>query len=770
MRGFAQVVILVLSLVGIIATVYLIQQKTHFLSQAYSGDQMLQMFSNLSNPSLATNQTQAFSFASTTPSQIITGTVSSSSSDNSISNTPFILGNNQSPSSSESYNQNMINGSQFKTSSTQTFATSMSIYLANYDGASPQIQMAIYKDINGSPGSLIWNSGDIISGQKGWITTSVPSIPLTSNTTYWLMFNTHGKSSVAEVNKNEGISWNSGFVKYGTWPQHAGSGNFSRKEYFIYLNLSNQTPLPSSTPTQTPYPTAIPTTEPTSTPTTIPTLPPISNALLGFNGIPTITDTGDLNSLDGGQFMMGNQSGSAISMSIYIKQVDSTNPGVQLGIYTDNYGKPQNLIWHSNTFNVTTGWNSEMITQPVSLAANTPYWLLFNVNGSGTEAGWDSQSGNGWYSGDSNVPFGSWDNSISYNGNTDNQLYAIYVKYSPTNSIPTPTPATITSNSGSSFVNNCNGQFCVNGISKKFVGVNFYGLLGNCGPSANGNYNSVMQTLSQSGIRLIRFWLFQPMGVSSADLQNALDAAKSYGIYLLPTFGNHWSNGCDGSSKDDNWYGGGYMSSYKPYVLSIVQQFKNNPNIFGWMLMNEAEDGTNPANLYNFTQDMSTSIRSIDPNHLITLGTIGRGQGGTTVSSGEYQSIYGLPNIGFLDAHDYDNPNISYPDIPNGDGIASDVQVSKNLGKPMLIGEEGMSPYQPPNIDPNSRSCNGGGYSGSYSQRASYTQNKISQAFSHGVSGYILWMFDLNGGGDGCEFSPGDPLMNVLKSCSIGSC
>ncbi len=759
-----QVLIVVLSLIGITAAVYLVQQKTHFLSQAYSGDQMLQMFSNVTNPSLANSQTKTFNFSSTSPNNVINATSQSIPSSSQNPGSSIVLGNNNSPSTSESYNQNMINGSRFTTNSGQSYAQSISVYLANYDGASPQIQMAIYTDINGSPGRLIWNSSDIIGNHKGWISVSLPSIPLYPNTAYWLMFNTHGKAAIAEVNPGQGISWNSNSVKYGDWPPVLSSGTLSHKEYFIYLSLSPSPNLitPTTNPSATLIPTysATPITSPTSIPTPAPTTPiypTISNLILGFKGTPAVTDTGDLNSLDGGEFTTGSQGGPATSMSIYINQVDSTNPGVQLGIYTDYYGKPQNLLWHSSTFNAIQGWNTVPISQSVNLSANTSYWLLFNVNGAGTEGGWDANSGNGWYSGNSNVSFGTWSNSISYSGNTDSQLYAIYVTYSSTNTSPSPT---ISSNSSqSSFVSNCNGQFCINGVNKKFVGVNFYGLLGNCGPSANSNYDSVMQTLSQAGVTLVRFWLFQPMGRSVSDLQNALDAAQNHGIYLLPVFANQWAD-CDGSQKDDSWYGGGYTANYKPYVLNIVQQFKNNPAVFGWMLMNEAEDGTNPNNLYNFTQDMADSIRQVDQNHLVTLGTIGRGQGGTLVSTGDYANLYNIPNIGFVEAHDYDSFDIAYPDVPSGDGIASDVQVAHDIGKPMLIGEEGMSSTN--------AKCNNGNQA--WSNRPAYTQNKISQAFQHGVSAYILWMFDLNGGGDGCEFSPGDPLMNVLKTCSIGSC
>ena len=46
------------------------------------------------------------------------------------------------------------------------------------------------------------------------------------------------------------------------------------------------------------------------------------------------------------------------------------------------------------------------------------------------------------------------------------------------------------------------------------------------------------------------------------------------------------------------------------------------------------------------------SIKSIDPNHLVSLGTIGSGQCGT--SGDYYKQLHAIPTIDLCEVHDYD--------------------------------------------------------------------------------------------------------------------
>ena len=82
------------------------------------------------------------------------------------------------------------------------------------------------------------------------------------------------------------------------------------------------------------------------------------------------------------------------------------------------------------------------------------------------------------------------------------------------------------------------------------------------------------------------------------------------------------------------------------------------------------------------------SIKSIDPNHLVSLGTIGTGQCGT--SGGQYKDLHAIPTIDLCEYHDYD-PWAAMPgDAFNG--MALRIQQCGELGKPIFVGEVGLRP------------------------------------------------------------------------------
>lgn len=76
MKGFVQIPLLILLLVGTGASVYLIQQKTHFLPQAFSGKEILNLFSD--QPIASDSSTQTFTYQLPTPTPV------------KHSNTPFL--------------------------------------------------------------------------------------------------------------------------------------------------------------------------------------------------------------------------------------------------------------------------------------------------------------------------------------------------------------------------------------------------------------------------------------------------------------------------------------------------------------------------------------------------------------------------------------------------------------------------------------------------------------------------------------------------------
>ncbi len=57
-----------------------------------------------------------------------------------------------------------------------------------------------------------------------------------------------------------------------------------------------------------------------------------------------------------------------------------------------------------------------------------------------------------------------------------------------------------------------------------------------------------------------------------------------------------------------------------------------------------------------WAQDIGGVVRSIDPNHLISLGTLGGGQCGTQVW--QYENVHSIPEIISCEVHDYSHESM----------------------------------------------------------------------------------------------------------------
>ncbi len=225
---------------------------------------------------------------------------------------------------------------------------------------------------------------------------------------------------------------------------------------------------------------------------------------------------------------------------------------------------------------------------------------------------------------------------------------------------------------------------------------------------------------------VLRAWFFQTLatdkGTNARDwtrFDRTIAIAKAKGYKVIPTLTDQWGEcGADVaptySFKTEGWYTGGYNApdpglasrygagwlSYRDWVAEVVARYENEPAILAWQLINEAEvnpggafgacpPGDGPRDvLKTWAEDVSDLVRSIDTNHLISLGTIGGGQCGTQGS--QYQDVHDLPNIDLCEVHDY-SPTQAVPgDQWNGMGVRVDQCAA--LDKPLIVGETGIIP------------------------------------------------------------------------------
>ena len=120
--------------------------------------------------------------------------------------------------------------------------------------------------------------------------------------------------------------------------------------------------------------------------------------------------------------------------------------------------------------------------------------------------------------------------------------------------------------------------------------------------------------------------------------------------------------------------------------------YRDDPNIFGWELMNEAQAVTSRwSERRAWIAEMSAYLKSLDPNHIIAPGDWGYR---TAAERREWLADHQLPNIDYCDVHNYPRDDTdSFVDSPKalGEFIDNRAAAAFSLKKPLMFGEFGMA-------------------------------------------------------------------------------
>ncbi|GAB7331897.1 hypothetical protein MBLNU13_g03828t1 [Cladosporium sp. NU13] len=172
-------------------------------------------------------------------------------------------------------------------------------------------------------------------------------------------------------------------------------------------------------------------------------------------------------------------------------------------------------------------------------------------------------------------------------------------------------------------------------------------------------------------------------GKSTIDVSafdKVVNAATKTGIKLVVALTNNWADygGMDvytvnlgGKYHDDFYRLPEIKKAFKRYVKAVVTRYKDNPTIFAWELANEARCGADgvrnlprsenctPDLITAWYDEMSTYIKSLDKNHLVTTGS----EGGFNIESddwayngadgSDFDAELKLKNIDFGTFHSY---------------------------------------------------------------------------------------------------------------------
>ncbi|MGZ6005541.1 MAG: galactose oxidase-like domain-containing protein [Candidatus Saccharimonadales bacterium] len=158
-----------------------------------------------------------------------------------------ILGNTGVGTTLDSGSSNTLNGSKINVGSTGVLLTSISVRVGNVD-ASPnnQYQLAVYTDNGGAPGTLVAQSTSGTLVANDWNTLPI-SATLQPNTSYWLMYNTNGRTStINNMYYNNGTTgqgaYSSSGVTFGTWPATFPGAKLSKAFYSLYATGIDSVP------------------------------------------------------------------------------------------------------------------------------------------------------------------------------------------------------------------------------------------------------------------------------------------------------------------------------------------------------------------------------------------------------------------------------------------------------------------------------------------------------------------------------------------------
>ncbi len=243
-------------------------------------------------------------------------------------------------------------------------------------------------------------------------------------------------------------------------------------------------------------------------------------------------------------------------------------------------------------------------------------------------------------------------------------------------------------------------EFSLNGNAFCFIGVNIRGIChygyGDILPYTNSSHigENLDGVVSMEGkvVRLFAPTKFATNQQNVDRLKIVLDKMETWGLKAIICLTDFYNSGfCPQGDEgyymtqpggwttlDDTWFKGGYTNNYKPYVQLAVSQLKDHNAIFAWEIGNELTDLKDPDGIISFTADIASTIKSLDPNHMVTTGYLAIDH--LQIGEQKGYQLYADPNVDFITVHSY-----------NGEEHSANRAVHSRLGKPLILEEYGWS-------------------------------------------------------------------------------
>ncbi len=302
---------------------------------------------------------------------------------------------------------------------------------------------------------------------------------------------------------------------------------------------------------------------------------------------------------------------------------------------------------------------------------------------------------------------------------------------------------------GNKFVRLSNGRFVLDGKPFRFVGANVAVMY------RDEDRQRMSETLKQAatlGIKVVRVWAFGEGGPNDvkpiadfADwprnhsfrftpdqwneeefvhLDNVIAEAARNNIHVQLCLTNWWRDtggvtqylrwaGINDAADDSRPFGINNEKAilfysnpdtrrlYREHLNKLATRknsvtgvlYRDDPTIFGWELMNEAQVITGRwSERRAWISEMSTYLKSLDPNHMIAPGDWGYR---SSAERREWLADHALPTIDYCDVHLYPrDDHDSFVEVPSDlrEFVANRVAAAASIRKPLVFGEFGMGP------------------------------------------------------------------------------
>ncbi|KAI4664164.1 uncharacterized protein J4E79_003666 [Alternaria viburni] len=214
---------------------------------------------------------------------------------------------------------------------------------------------------------------------------------------------------------------------------------------------------------------------------------------------------------------------------------------------------------------------------------------------------------------------------------------------------------------------------------------------------------------------VLQWWSNGTQEINLVPFDKVVKAAEKTGMKLIVALTNNWADygGMDVYTTnlgykyhDDFYHVPAIKKAYKKYVKEIVKRYAKSSAIMAWELANEPRCGADgvrnlprsenctPDMITEWIDEMSTYVKSLDKDHLVTWG----GEGGFNRPSddgfyngydgGDYDKELALKNIDFGTFHTYPDWWSKSVEWAN-QWIIDHAEASRAVGKPVVHEEYG---------------------------------------------------------------------------------